>query len=136
MKAVEGYEATSIADEHHAACVQSLALVAYLSADSSADELLHKYGGRLDVAAIRHFAMAFLREEVDALERVLAENEVVFKDREIWRLLRHYENVLKRQLCLRFVCPSLQYFSYKSLWAENVYVFPFRGCNNCFVSRK
>ena len=101
VKAVEGSEATSMADGHLTACVQSLALVAYTSADTGADQLLRKYSGRLDIAAIRRFAMAFLREDVDRLEQVLAENDDTFKDREIWRLLRRHEMMLKRKLCLK-----------------------------------
>ncbi|KAH7707195.1 PCI domain-containing protein [Aphelenchoides avenae] len=99
VKAVK--DETSIVDEHHTACVQSLALVAYTSADTSAHELLHRHSGRRDVAAIRRFAMAFLREEVDGLELVLEENDGTFDDVEIWRLLRHYETVLKRKLCMK-----------------------------------
>ncbi|KAH7707194.1 Cop9 signalosome complex subunit [Aphelenchoides avenae] len=99
VKAVK--DETSIADKHHTACVQSLALVAYTSADTSAHELLHRHSGRRDVAAIRRFAMAFLREEVDGLELVLEENDDTFEDREICRLLRRYETVLKRKRCLR-----------------------------------
>ncbi|KAH7706655.1 hypothetical protein AAVH_26112 [Aphelenchoides avenae] len=100
-KAVKGYQVTSVADEHHIACVQSLAVIAYTSAISSADELLDEYGGRLDVAAIRRFGVAFLSADVAALERAFDEFEDTFKDREVRRLLRHCESALKRKLCLK-----------------------------------
>ncbi|KAH7696127.1 hypothetical protein AAVH_36804, partial [Aphelenchoides avenae] len=100
-KAVSGYEATNSADEHHIACVQSLALVAYTLGNTNAVALLDGYGGRRDVAAIRRFAAAFTIADVAALEQTLDEIESTFEDREIRRLLRHYEILLKRKLCLR-----------------------------------
>ena len=100
-KAVKGYEAKSIADEHNTACVQSLALVAYTSAHNNADALLDGYIGRLDVAAIRRFALAFISADAEALERLLNEMESSVNDPEVGRLLRHYETVLKRKLCLK-----------------------------------
>ncbi|KAH7707193.1 PCI domain-containing protein [Aphelenchoides avenae] len=99
VKAVK--DETSIADEHHTACVQSLALVAYTSNNHGAGEMLDGYGGRLDVAAIRRFAAAFFSSDVAALEQTLYEIEGTFEDREIRRLLRHYETVLKRKLYLK-----------------------------------
>ncbi|KAH7700887.1 hypothetical protein AAVH_31989, partial [Aphelenchoides avenae] len=100
-KAAKGYQVTSIADEHHTACVQSLAIIACTSAISNADELIDGYGIRPDVAAIRRFAVAFLSADVAALEQVLDETLGTFEDREVRRLLRHCESVLKRKLCLR-----------------------------------
>ncbi|KAH7666497.1 hypothetical protein AAVH_43142, partial [Aphelenchoides avenae] len=100
-KAMKGYEMTSIADEHHTACVQSLALVAYTFNNHSAHEMLDGYGSRLDVAAIRRFATAFLSADVAVFEGILYGIEGTFDDYEIRRLLRHYETVLKRTLCLK-----------------------------------
>lgn len=93
----------SDANEQQIACVQSLALAAYTSATANSDDLLEVYSRRRDVVAIRRFAMAFLTADVAELERTLHENEDTFKDCEIWRLLRHYETVLKRKLCLRLI---------------------------------
>lgn len=108
-KAVEGYERTSIADEQDAACVQSLALIAYTSVVDNADNaanrgvnaLLSRFSERPDVAAIRRFAVAFLTVDVTALERALDEIEGAVNDSAVLRALRHYESMLKRNLLLK-----------------------------------
>ncbi|KAH7707192.1 hypothetical protein AAVH_25568 [Aphelenchoides avenae] len=101
VKAVKGYQVSSIPDEHISACALSLALIAYTSAVSNADEMLDGYSVRRDVADIRRFAAAFLSGDVAALERTLHEIEDTFEDREVRRLLRYYEKVLKRKLCFK-----------------------------------